>query len=182
MKNSEKKSEISDIIKARREKILDRRGWTSLLLRILGLALVFWLLFSQFFIFSQLSGNGMYPALKDGDLLIGFRITDRYKSGDVVIYRMDGRNCAGRVVATGGDYVQLDETGQLRVNGTLQSGEIMYPSFPREGTEYPVFVPEGSVFVMGDYRTQCTDSRDFGPLPEAEIQGRLISFLRRRGF
>ena len=56
----------------------------------------------------------------------------------------------------------------------------MYPTYPKEGMEYPYRVPEGHIFVMGDYRTQTEDSRDFGSIPMEQVEGKLITILRRR--
>ena len=49
------------------------RGWLNLLLRIALMALVGFLLFTQVLFLGRMSGNEMFPAVKDGDLLIGFR-------------------------------------------------------------------------------------------------------------
>ena len=174
-------TDLSRIIRRRRYQILSRRGWISLGLRILMLILVFWILFSRIFLIHQLEGNGMYPALKDGDLLFGFRLQKDYKNDDVVLFYQDGQLMAGRVAARAGDTVDFDEDGKFYVNGGQQAGEILYPSFPREGQQYPQQVPEGCVYVLGDYRTQTRDSRDFGPVPTEDIEGKLIGFLRRRG-
>ena len=50
------------------------RGWLNLLIRIALLALVGFLLFTQVLFLGRMSGNEMFPAVKDGDLLIGFRV------------------------------------------------------------------------------------------------------------
>ena len=87
----------------------------------------------------------------------------------------------GRVAAVGGDIVTLDDSGELRVNGTLHSGEILYPTYPAEGLTYPYTVPEGCLFVLNDSRTRGEDSRHFGPVPEGAAAGKVITLLRRRG-
>ena len=120
----------------------------------------------------------MFPSLKDGDLVLGFRLEKEIQKDDLILYEMDREICASRVVAKGSDYVDMDEDGHLYVNGTVQSGEIE----PKTLLKYPFQVPEGYVFVLGDYRTQSSDSRDFGPLPEEAIKGKVITIVRRRGF
>lgn len=174
-------ADLSRIIRQRRYQILSRRGWISLGIRILILGLVFWLLFSQIFLVCQLQGNGMFPALKDGDLLFGYRLQREYKNDDVIIFEHNGKHCVGRVVARGGDYVDFDEEGKIFVNGGQQMGDILYPTYPKDGTQFPVQVPDSSLYVLGDYRTQTEDSRDFGPIPKEDIQAKLIGILRRRG-
>jgi signal peptidase I len=75
----------------------------------------------------------------------------------------------------------MDEAGTLRVNGTVQGGDILYPTYTKEGLEYPYRIPEGQVFIMGDYRTNTLDSRDYGSIPMEEVKGKIITILRRRG-
>lgn len=130
---------------------------------------------------TQARGIGMFPAIKDGDLIIGFRLQQAYEKNDVVTYKVDGKRNVGRFIAQGSDIVILDETGNLLVNGAVQAGEIMYPTYASGDIEYPYQVPENHVFVLGDYRTQTKDSRDFGPIPIEDVEGKIITILRRRG-
>ncbi len=58
------------------------------------------------------------------------------------------------------------------VNGAVQSGEILYPTYAKDALEYPYTMPEGCFFVLGDYRTQSEDSRDFGPVPLEDVQAK----------
>lgn len=149
--------------------------------RVLLLLLVGWLLATQVFLFTQVKGNSMFPALKDGDLAIGFRLQQVYQKGDVVLYELDGQLRTGRVAARAGDFVTIQEDGTLLVNGTIQTGEILYPTYPKETLTYPYQVPEDSLFILGDYRTQSEDSRDFGPVPLENVKAKVITILRRRG-
>ena len=149
--------------------------------RVLLLLLVGWLLVTQVFLFTQVQGNSMFPALKDGDLAIGFRLQQVYQKGDVVIFELDGQLRTGRVAARVGDFVTIQEDGTLLVNGTIQTGEILYPTYPKETLTYPYQVPEDSLFILGDYRTQSEDSRDFGPIPLENVKAKVITILRRRG-
>ena len=181
-KESKTRATAEQVIKRRRNAILDRRGWLDLAWRLAALALIFYILFSKVFIVCQLSGNAMFPSLKDGDLVLGFRLEQEIQKDDLILYEMDGEICASRVAAKGSDYVDMDEEGRLYINGTVQSGEILYPTEPKELLTYPYQVPEGHIFVLGDYRTQASDSRDFGPLPEEAIKGKVITIVRRRGF
>ena len=42
-------------------------------------------------------------------------------------------------------------------------------------------VPAGHVFLVGDYRPEMEDSRTFGSVPLSQVEGKLITLLRRRG-
>lgn len=181
MSNTNRNRTAADIITQRRNQALDRQGWFSLLGRVALIALAAWLLFTQVFLITQAGGNAMFPAVKDGDLIIGFRLQQEYAKNDVVVYTVDGQTHIGRIVARQTDVVTLDESGTLLVNGTTQTGEILYPTYAKEGLTYPYAVPEGHAFVLGDYRTQTEDSRDFGPIPIEAVEGKVITILRRRG-
>lgn len=172
---------ISDVIKRRRSKTAIRAGYVSLLWRVVLLAVVGYLIFTQIFLVTQARGIGMFPAIKDGDLIIAFRLQEAYEKNDVVIYKVDGNRKVGRFIAQGSDIVTLDDTGSLLVNGAVQAGEIMYPTYAKENIQYPYQVPEDHVFILGDYRTQTQDSRDFGPIPIEDVEGKIITILRRRG-
>ena len=181
MADTTKLESCAKVIVARRNRVLNREGYVSLLLRILLLALIGWVLVSQVFLITQVRGNAMFPAVKDGDLIIGFRMQQQYAKDDVIVYTCNGQTRVGRIVARGTDVVTLDESGTLLVNGTPEGGQILYPTYAKEGLEYPMQVPEGSVIILGDYRTQAEDSRDYGPILLEAVEGKVITILRRRG-
>ena len=170
------------VARKRRADLLLRRDYCSLLLRLAVITLAVIIIFTQVFMITQCEGQGMFPAIEDGDLILAYRLHKDYRKGDVVVYKIDGKTCLGRIVAKESDVVTMDtESGKLVINGTTQTGEIMYPTYAREGIEYPHRVPEGTLFLLGDYRTQAEDSRDFGPVPLNKIQGKVITIVRRRG-
>ena len=171
----------AQVARRRREDLLTRRGYVSLLLRLCVITLAVWAIFSQVFLVTQSSGQGMFPAIEDGDLVLAYRLQGEYSKGDVVVYRVGDATYLGRVVAKETDVVMMDDSGTLVINGTTQGGEIMYPTYAKEGTEYPYRVSEGTLYILGDYRTQTQDSRDFGPIPLDDILGKVITIVRRRG-
>ena len=170
----------SQVIHKRRMAVETRKDYISLLFRIIILAAAGWILFTQVFLVTQASGNGMYPAVRDGDLLVGYRLQAEYTKDDVVIYEVDGEQRAGRILGRGTDIITIDENGTLMVNGTVQGGEIFFPTYAKEGLKYPYTVPEDTVFILGDYRTQSEDSRDFGCIPVEDVKAKIITILRRR--
>lgn len=172
---------ISEVIKKRRNKVVIKEGYIDLLIRIIILAILGYLFFTQVFLLARAEGNQMFPAIKDGDLIIGFRWQQNYEKNDVITYNIDGERKVGRYIAQEGDVVTMDDTGTLLVNGTVQSGEIMYPTYAKEGIEYPFRVPSNHVFILGDYRTQAKDSRDHGSVSMDDVEGKVITILRRRG-
>lgn len=172
---------IAEVIARRRRRVADRAEAWVLLRRTALVALAFWLMFTQVFLITQVHGMDMFPAMKDGDLAIVYRLQGEYARDDVVVYQADGKRHIGRIAARGTDVVMVEEDGTLIVNGTVQSGEILYPTYPREGVTYPYRVPADSLFILGDYRTLATDSRSRGAVPLTDVEGKVITILRRRG-
>ena len=176
----ENSSTLEKIILRRQQKAALKYGYLSLTARIVLIALAFWLILTQVFLITQAKGNSMFPSVKDGDLLICFRLEQGYVKDDIVIYELDGEQRTGRVVAVGSDVITFTESGAMMVNGTVQTQDVVYATYPKEGIEYPFTVPDGCVFIMGDFRTQSVDSRDFGAVPTDSIEGKVITVLRRR--
>lgn len=172
------------VIQERRQKVYLRTELRQLAAGIVRTLLVLFLLAALFYIwfgFRIVRGNQMFPALKDGDLTLTYRQSE-YVAKDVVYYNFDNRVYLGRVVATGGDLVEISENGILSVNGVSQAGESVYPTYP--GTEWAgsLQVPEGSIFVLGDYRINSVDSRQIGCIPLENVQCKVIGLvLRHRG-
>ena len=176
-----KAATAADIIRARRIALNTREGYISLFFRVVVLALTAYVIFTQVFLITQNKGQGMFPAIKDGDLIIGYRLQQEYAKNDVVVYTVNGEQRVGRIIGRPTDVVTISESGSLLVNGTTQTGEILYPTYAKEGLEYPYKVPEGQFFILGDYRTNAEDSRDHGSVIMEHVKGKVITILRRRG-
>jgi signal peptidase I len=127
-------------------------------------------------------GETMYPRLRDGDLILYYRLEKDYNIDDVVVFKVDDLTCVARIVAQGGDVVDINDNGQLLVNGNVQEEEIFYPTeeFPG-GITYPYTVESDSYFMLCDYRTISADSRSYGAVSLQNICGKVITILRRRG-
>ena len=131
--------------------------------------------------FQRVEGMQMFPTLKDGDLTLSYCLKQTFRPNDVIIYEVNGEKNFGRIIAVGGNEINIDGSGDVKINGISESGEIIYPSYHKGDIKYPYQIPEGSVFVLGDYRTQTKDSREFGAIKESQIKGKVLTILRRRG-
>lgn len=123
----------------------------------------------------------MYPAFKDGDQVIFFRMDKMYAPGDVLLLVFEGKVQIRRVVATAGDVVDINEGG-LTINGALQQESGVYEETRRytDGVSFPLTVGEGQVFVLADARENATDSRVYGAVDVDDTMGKVINILRRR--
>lgn len=173
-------ADVSEQIRKKRYRLATRRGYLELVKNIGIMAVLLWFALSQVFFITSASGTDMYPAILDGDIVLGYRLDKRYLKNDVVVCNVQGKEVIGRIVAREGDSVDITDEGTLFVNGTQQTGEIAFPTDPGKQT-YPYTVPKGCVYLLGDYRTNTTDSRDFGPVSTADIKAKVVSIFRRRG-
>lgn len=148
--------------------------------------LIRWLLFKPFIV----DGPSMQPNFHTGERVIVNEILYDIRSpqrGEVIVFHVpsEGRDFIKRVIAVAGDTVKV-EGDVVTVNGEVvnetyiqdaidaaHSNNALYNNkdFPNEkftdGT-----VPEGHVFVMGDNRSDSTDSRMIGYVPLGDIVGR----------
>ena len=169
-KKSKKSSLLSDLIA-----LLLRIGWIALILSILMLVVCG---------ITVNNGNRMEPAFHDRDVVIFYRLDKDIKAGEVVAFRgSNGQILLGRVVAKGGDTVDIDTSG-LKINGYYQTesykkGEtVLFEG----GVSLPVKLRQGEFFVLCDNRSQGGDSRTFGPISEERILGRVMVSIRLRDF
>ncbi|MCL2300992.1 MAG: signal peptidase I [Firmicutes bacterium] len=159
------------------------RDLLFLLVKMASIALAFVLMFTFLFGIMRYREPSMAPAIRDGDLVIFYRYTKSgYQPQDAIILRFHGKKQARRVVATAGDIVDIAEDG-LVVNGALQQELGIYQETQRyqDGVDFPLTVPEGQVFVLGDSRTDAADSRIYGCVKIRDTLGKVITVLRRRG-
>ncbi|MCI8593824.1 MAG: signal peptidase I [Oscillospiraceae bacterium] len=132
-------------------------------------------------------GSSMVPTLHEGDMMIVRSIGYHPQNGDVVVLTKRTfmeEPIVKRVIATGGQTVQIDYTsGLVYVDGVpLDEPYINEPmQFPGSSTMSidNIEVPEGFIFVMGDNRNASTDSRDVrvGLVDERDVLGHAVLVL-----
>lgn len=140
------------------------------------------LIFTFLFRSATVSGSSMVPTLHDGERLIlrqiGYNdpqygdiiVVDRTQHGEPPIIK--------RVIGREGDEIDINfQTGDVRRNGELlDEPYINEPTVTQRDVEFPVVIPEGCLFVMGDNRNNSADSRmtEIGMIDLRRVMGKAI--------
>ena len=111
----------------------DKNLLITFLVKVCLIILAVWLLLTFVVSITVHYGNNMYPAIRDGDCVISFRMQNPYINA-AVIYHHDGKKCVGRVIALGGSEVTISDSGEITVNGVAPSEEIFYLTYPSENS------------------------------------------------
>ncbi|QTE01184.1 signal peptidase I [Streptomyces cyanogenus] len=151
--------------------------------------LVFLLLLNAFVVQPfEIPSGSMERGLRIGDRVLVNKVAYRFgaqpRRGDVIVF--DGTGYFGdadyikRVVGVGGDHVVCcDRNGRIEVNGRpVDETAFLYPGDGASGVPFDVVVPSGRLFVLGDHRSDSSDSRDHlgspggGMVPVGDVIGR----------
>lgn len=129
----------------------------------------------------NVDGISMVPTLQDGDQLLARSVAYKAQRGDIVVidgYTSYGDPLVKRVIGLGGDTIDIDfDAGEVYVNEEmLDEPYIAEPTHRQFDVKFPVTVPEGYVFLMGDNRHWSKDSRDseIGFIDERDILGKAV--------
>ena len=144
------------------------QSWYSWLRTLVCVVLATVLVFTLVVRIVRVEKQSMRETLQNGDILltVNRHLAGELKAGDIVVikkeYFEDGKPIVKRIIATEGQTVDIDfDAGVVYVDGqALEEDYINEPTYLEEGTEFPLTVPEGSIFVMGDNRNRSSDSRD----------------------
>ena len=108
----------------------------------------------------QISGSSMTESLQDGDIVVALN-SSGYKTGDVIAFYYNNNILVKRVIASSGDWVDIDEKGNVYVNDEpLEEPYITEKSLGDCNITLPYQVPDERCFVMGDHRATSIDSRN----------------------
>lgn len=121
--------------------------------------------------------GSMLPTIQLFDRVIANKFIYRFEEpvvGDIVVCDdPQGKlpTLIKRVIAVGGQTVDLVD-GAVVIDGQPLDEPYTHglPSEPQI-IEFPFVIPEGTVWLMGDNRTNSTDSRSFGPVELTDVHG-----------
>ena len=138
---------------------------------------------------SSVDGSSMEPTLQDKDKLLVSSLNKDYQYKDIVIVaepNILNEVIVKRVIATEGQWVDVRyDEGLVYVGDSEDTMEPLDEPYTASLTDefnfedkhvYPVQVPAGKVFVMGDNRNDSTDSRSYrvGFVSEDYILGKFL--------
>jgi signal peptidase I len=136
----------------------------------------------------QIYGTSMTPTLVDREIVV-LNKGAKTETGDIIAFYYNNKILIKRVIANAGDWVDIDEDGNLSVNGQqLEEPYVTEKSLGVCDIEFPYQVPDERVFVLGDHRSVSVDSRSsqIGCVAQEQIVGKLVfrvwPFQRFGGF
>ena len=124
----------------------------------------------------RIYGSSMNETLNDGDIVVSIKGND-LATGDVIAFYYNNKILVKRVIGTPGDWIDLDEEGNVYVNNRrIEEPYLMDKARGDCNIELPYQVPESRVFVMGDNRSVSVDSRNtaVGCVAEEQIVGKIV--------
>ena len=124
----------------------------------------------------RIFGKYMSPTLREGDIVLSLK-TGEFSTGDVVAFYYNNKILVKRVIASSGDWVDLDEDGTVYVNREkIDEPYLTELAYGETNIELPFQVPESKIFVMGDNRAVSVDSRNtaVGCVAEEQVVGKIV--------
>lgn len=124
----------------------------------------------------QIYGDSMTPALEEGDIVVSVK-SQEYEAGDVIAFYYNNKILVKRVIATSGQWVDIERDGTVYVGGQLlEEPYVSGKAFGDCNLKLPYQVPESRIFVMGDHRSTSIDSRNsaVGCIADEQIVGKIV--------
>lgn len=169
-----------DLLREELEREEARYNFRKMLLNVVGvltvIAAVTVLIATRLLILIQVNGVSMVPTLENNEIVF-LHQTREAEVGDIIGFYYGGRVLLKRVIAGEGDYVEIDNAGNVYVNDEkLEEPYVAEQSLGKCELDFPYQVPEGMFFVLGDNRSVSMDSRirALGCVEKEQIVGKVV--------
>ena len=124
----------------------------------------------------EVNNTTMKPLLENNEIVLSLK-TKKLKQGDIIAFYQGNKILIKRVVAVPGNYISIDEEGNVYVDGkVLDESYVTNKQKGETNIEFPYQVPESEYFVLSDERDKTTDSRneDIGLIKKDNVIGKVI--------
>lgn len=117
------------------------------------------------------SGSSMDDTLKDGELLLLKKYDKSYERFDIIVFDYGDSKLVKRIIGLPGETLEYKD-GVLYINGEVVDDPFALATKDFKLSDLGIeVIPEGYYFVMGDNRSNSSDSRMIGPISEDTING-----------
>ena len=146
---------------------------TNILIVVAALAILVAMLFLPVL---RIYGQSMNSTLVSGELVVSVK-NSHFKTGDVIAFYYNNNILVKRVIATTGQWVDIDLQGNVYVdNVKLDEPYLNEKAYGEPNIDFPYQVPDERIFVLGDNRSVSVDSRNssVGCVTEEQIVGKIV--------